>query len=240
MMPGDTSSTPSLLYTASCFKNNDHTEDITGDNMKQPLIIMSNKSLKAEEQTQISKERPSRSILCIQSFLFGSFIVFAFQGIVFAACSTTLVKLFGKDPPTPSAPGLLLQSSLSYYFVLSFQLVIFVILVAVWMRSIYTIMKSGSLYIRSSIWTERMLLIFLLYFAVGALVGSVSLWTIVLFLSTGIMLPWPPVLGIMIMITWVLFLITVECFEWRSHNNWEQTTKHELEDDSGLLPWCEC
>jgi hypothetical protein len=251
MMLGD--STPSRLYTASCFEDNDHTEDITGDNMKQPLIIMSNESLRDEEQTTVSKERPSRSILCIQSFLFGSFIAFAVQGIAFAACD--LVKMFGKEPPKPPAPpgSLLLGSFPYYYFVRASQLeaVIFVIVVAVWMTSIYTITKSGSLYIRkkfdkkdapasnhprsgSSIsWTKRILFFAGLYFAVGSLVGSTSLWMLMFFLRSGMVLPWPPVFST-VMIGWVFFLITLECFEWRSRS-WHQTTEDEPDDDSCFL-----
>jgi hypothetical protein len=52
--------TPSLLYyTASIFKDNDRTEDSAGDNMKQPLIIVSssNESLKDEEQATLSLAR---------------------------------------------------------------------------------------------------------------------------------------------------------------------------------------
>jgi hypothetical protein len=243
-MLGD--STRSLVYTASCFKDNDHTEESTGDNMKRPRMIMGDESLKDEEQTKLSKERPSRSILCIISFLFGSFINFVLQGIAYAACHT-LVKMFGNDPPNPPAPGSLLLSSSSYYFALASQLDYDVIVVLLFAILYPLIAKSGSLYMRnkfdkedapasnpsfrSSIWTERMFLIFGLYFTVGALVGSVSLRTIVVFLSTGMVLPWPPVLNTMIMIVWVLFLITVECFEWRDRRNWDETAEQELEDD---------
>jgi Mn2+/Fe2+ NRAMP family transporter len=245
MMLGD--NTPSLLYNTSCScEDNDRTEDSsTGENMKQPLIIiMSNESsLKDEEQTKLSQERPSRSIVCIQSFLFGSCIAFALQGIAFVACHTL----------GPSTPGSLLRNYFSKnHLVLASQLdaVIFVIFAAgVGMTLTYTITKSGSLFLRkkldkeddsatasnpssvsSSIWTARMLFIAgFFYFADGALVGSAFV-----FLRTGMVLPWIPFLKTM-MGVWVLFLIAVEYFEWRSRQCWHQTTDKELEDDLCFL-----
>jgi hypothetical protein len=61
-------SSPSRLYAASYFQdNNDHTEDSTGKNMTQPLI-MSPASLEDEEQTLLLKERQSRGILYKSSY----------------------------------------------------------------------------------------------------------------------------------------------------------------------------
>jgi hypothetical protein len=70
----------------------------------------------------------------------------------------------------------------------------------------------------SSIWTERMLLIFGLYFAVGTLVGAVFLWNIMLFLSTGMVLPRPTVLGTMVSSGWVLSNggVTIACTKFQN------------------------
>jgi hypothetical protein len=87
----------------------------------------------------------------------------------------------------------------------------------------------------SSIWTERILLIFGLYFAVGTLVGAVFLWNIMLFLSTGMVLPRPTVLGTMVSSGWVLFLITVEFIEWRSHHRLYQIPEQDLEEDDSCF-----
>jgi hypothetical protein len=238
MMQGDR--TPSLLDTASSiFKDNDHTEEdstTAEENMKQPLIIVSsNESLKDEkEATTLSQERPSRSILCLQSFLFGSFISFALQGLTFVAC--TLVHMFGKklqQPPDASGwPG-----GEAFLFVILYPMILYTVITK-YSRALYLRKKfdkedpssSGS-----SIWTNRMLLLFGLYFAVGALVGSVSLWNgVVLFLSTGIVLP--TILGTTVASGWVLSLIAVEFIEWRSHHRLQhQIQEQELEEDDSCF-----
>jgi hypothetical protein len=75
-------SVASRLYTASCFEDNDHMaedeDSTTGEKMmlKQPLITMSNESLKDEGQTKLEQERQNRSIIC-KNFLLGSSIGFA-------------------------------------------------------------------------------------------------------------------------------------------------------------------
>jgi hypothetical protein len=93
-------STPSRLYTASCFDDNGHTaEDGTaGESMmlKQPLITtMGNESLEDEGQTKLQQERQNRCVIC-KSFLLGSSIGFALQ-VMACAAYYTLFKMFGKD-----------------------------------------------------------------------------------------------------------------------------------------------
>jgi hypothetical protein len=192
---------------------------------------VSNESFKDEEQAKVLKERPSRSILCIQSFLFGSFISFALEGIAFAGC--TLVHMFGKNIQKQPASG---WPEEAVIFVILYLLILYEVITKYprWlcMRKKFDEEDPSS---GSSIWTERILMIVEVYFVNGAFVGSVSLWNIVFFLSTGIVLPWPPAPITMIMIAWVLFLIAVEWFDWMRSHNWDQTTEHELEDDSGFL-----
>jgi hypothetical protein len=243
MILGNT--TRPVRFIASCFETNDPTkEDSNGENMKQPLIIMGNESLKEDEEqeTKLSKERPSRSIVCIRSFLFGSFITFAAQAIAFAPCHALAHMYDGnKDPQKTTAPGSLVRSEPeAVIFIILFTILYAIILytlTAKYDRCLFYMRikvdkedatasnpSSGS----SSFWTERMFCFLGLYFAVGALVGSVF------FMGTGMGLPWSPDLTTMV-IGWVLFLITVECFEWRRSHNRDETTDHELEDDSGFL-----
>ena len=174
---------PSRIYTHSCFEDSNHrNEDITVDNMKQPLKNMTSESLEDEEQTKFSKERQrSISIIC-KSLLLGSSIGFALQGIAFAVYYT-LFKMFGKDStPTPIS----LRSNI-FYCMLDIA-----IYVAIWLTFVYSkITKSGSLYMRKkfdkdaanpnsrSIWTRRMLLLVGISFIIGGGVGSFSLWIIV-------------------------------------------------------------
>jgi hypothetical protein len=242
-------STPSRLYTASCFVDNDHTaEDSTpaGENsmLKQPLI-MSHESLEQdEEQTKLQeKERQSRSIIC-KSFLLGSSIGFALQVMSFAACYA-LFKMFGKDAkPTPGS----LLSSFSYCLLVLISHLDLAIYTAIWlMFFMYTITKSGSLYMRKkfdkdaanpnsgSIWTTRMLFIVGVYFLVGLLVGSFFPWVIV-DLSMGMVISLNPLFRFM-MIEFVIFIVMVKCFD-LSHTSTTTsgyTTEPKLEDDLWLV-----
>jgi hypothetical protein len=101
--------TPSLLYTAFCFEDNDHaTKDSTaGENMmlKQSFITMSSNESSSEDEglTKLQKERQIRNIIC-KSFLLGSSTGFALQAMACAA-SYTLFKMFGKDSTTPVGLG---------------------------------------------------------------------------------------------------------------------------------------
>jgi hypothetical protein len=105
--------------------------------LKQPsLIAMSNKeSLEGAGQTKLQEERQSRSVIW-KSFLLGSSIGFALQGM---ACASyyTLFKMFGKD--TNPTPGSLL-SSFSYYLLVlisELQLVLqLAIYIATWLTAI--------------------------------------------------------------------------------------------------------
>jgi hypothetical protein len=235
MMLGNT--TPSsLLCTASCFADyKDHhttsTEDIDGDTMKQPLIGLTRESLKDEEQATLSQERPCRSILCIQSFLLGTFITFALQGIAFASCRT-LVHIYGKKLQEPHLSRSLASEPEAAIFVIVFSIVYTLILYTfLHMRKKFE-KEDGTASNPSSgfsLWTERKVDIIGVYFTVGAFVGSSFLWKVVFFMSTGMGLPWSPYLSTMV-ICWVLLLITVECFEWRRSHNWDHTTSrdHEL------------
>jgi hypothetical protein len=210
-------STPSLLYTASCFQDNHRTEEdsTAEENMKQPLIVMSNVSMNDEE--------PSRSILCIQSFLFGSFITFMLQGVTFAAC-TLVHNMFGNKVQNPPASG---WPEEAVIFVILYPLILYTLITKLYMQKQFD--KEDP-----RVWTERILLIIGVYFAVGAFVGSTALWMIVFVMRTGIVPTWSPDLSIMT-IGWVLFLITVEFSEWSRSRNCDQTTEHELEDDSCFL-----
>jgi hypothetical protein len=170
-------STSSRLYTASCFEDNDHTEHSTGESMKQPLISMGNESLKDEEQTKLSKESASRSIIICKSFFLGSSIGFASQVFRFAACCALATI-------TPAS----LLSSCPYLQDC--------ILAATWLTTIYATTKFVSLYVRKTFGKEdasRMLFVHFLgsCFLVGAFVGSVSLWMIVAW-HLGMAIPWMP------------------------------------------------
>jgi hypothetical protein len=137
-------SAPYLIYTASCFEDNDHTaEDRTsGKNMmlKQPLITMSNEeSLEGDRQTKLQKESQSRSVIG-KSFLFDGSIGFALQ-VMACAAYYTLFKMFGKD--TQPTTGSLLSSFSYFLLVLTSQLHL-VIYFATWLTAIYTSTQSGS------------------------------------------------------------------------------------------------
>jgi hypothetical protein len=238
-------STPSRLYTASCFEDNDHTtEDSTaGENsmfLKQPLI-MSHESLEQdEEQTKLQKERQSRSIIC-KSFLLGSSIGFALQVMSFAACYA-LFKMFGGKDAKPT-PGSLPPSSFSYCMLVLISQLDLAIYLAIWLAFMATITKSGSLYMRKkfdkdaanpnsgSIWTTRMLFIVGVYFLVGSIFGSFSLWMIV-DLRMGMVIPLMPFFSTM-MIDFVAFIFMVKCFD-LSHPSTTTSgysVEQELEDD---------
>ena len=230
--------TPSRLYTASCFEDNDqhHTEDSTGEIMLKQPLIMSNASLEDKEQTERSKVRQTASILC-KSLLLGISIGFALQLIPFAAWHA-LSKMFGNDPkPTP---GSLLSSF--YYCMLvlirRLDLAMFVVIMLTFMN---TMTKSGSLYMRKkfdredaanahsgSIWTPRMLIIVGIYFLFGVTVGmSVSLWVIVS-LHKEVAIPLMPILYPLMIDFVFLFLVSVG-FDW-SHSGYT-TEQEELEDN---------
>jgi hypothetical protein len=236
-MLSDTS-TPSHLYTSpSCFKDNDHTEDSTGENMMTQPLVMSNETLENEEQTKLQKERQSRTILC-KSFLLGSSISFALQVMSCAACYT-LVKMFGKDPKPSNTPASLL-GSLSYCMLVLISQLDITIYVTIWLTFMYTITKSGSLYMRKKFDTDaenpksEMVFIGGVYFLFGTMFGSFSLWIIV-DLRIGMVIPLTQVL-ILMMLDLVAFLLMVKCFDF-SHaiNASGHTAEQELEDDSW---WC--
>jgi hypothetical protein len=238
MMLGN--STPSRMYTASCFEDSDHTaeDSTTGENMimlKQPLIItMSDEeSLEGEGQTKLQKERQSRSVIC-KSFLLGSSFGFALQAMSYAAYYT-LFKMFGKD--TTPEPGSLL-SWFSYCLLVLISQLDLAIYVAIWLAFLYTTTKSGSLYMRKkfdndaanpnsgSIWTTRMLFMFGVYFLVGLHAGAFSLLVIV-DLFIGMAIPLMPLLRNMMMDFVTLFLIG-KCFDWRR-------VEQEPEDDYSCI-----
>ena len=239
----------SRLYTASCFDHsNNHTDDdsMGAENMAQPLI-MSNASLKDEEQTMLSKERRSRSIL-YESFMFATSIAFALRGILFAAFYT-IFKMLGEDLPKPtpgSFPSLFLYCML--FLISQLDLVFYV---ALWLTFVYTNTKSGSLYMRkrfhkdaaansissgSTIWTERIMMFISFSFFFGAIAGEVSFLMILMALRTG-MIPSLVVslFGRTVMPAFVLLLIiTVKCLsDWRHDRGY--TTGQKLKDDSCFL-----
>jgi hypothetical protein len=228
-------STPSRLHTASCLEDNDHTEDNTGagENMKQSFI-MSNESLEDEEQTKLQEERQCRSIIC-KGFLLGSSIGFALQGLTFLACYMIL-KMFGENPkPTPGS----LLSCFSYSMLFLVSQLDIVMYGIIWLTFMYTMTKSGSLYMRKkfdkdaanpksgSIWTARMLFIVGIYVLFGAVVGSFALWMIA-DLRIGMVVPLMPLFNT-VMIDFVLFLVMIKCFDC-GHSGY--TAEEELDDDS--------
>ena len=229
-------SAPSHLYTAaSCFEDNDHTEDITGENMLKQPLIMSDESLEDEEQTDLSKVRQIRSIIC-KSLLLGIFIGFALQVIPFAAWHA-LSKMFGKDPkPTPGS----LLSSFSYCMLVLIGQLDLAMYVVIMLTFMYTMTKSGSLYMRKkfdrdaanpnsgSIWTPRMLIVVGIYFLFGATVGSSFSHWIILALRMEMAIPLMPILYTLMVDFVLLFLVSVG-FDW-SHSGYA-TEQEELEDD---------
>jgi hypothetical protein len=233
--------TPSGMYTASCFEDNDHTaEDSTaGENMmmlKQPLITTSNEeSLEGEEQTKLQKERQSSSVIC-KSFLLGSSFGFALQTMSYAAYYT-LFKMFGKD--TQPTTGSLL-SWFSYCLLVLISQLDLAIYVAIWLTFLYTTTKTGSLYMRKkfdkdaatpnsgSIWTTRMLFMFGVYFLVGLHAGAFSLLVIV-DVCIGMTIPLMPLFRNMVMDFVTLFLIG-KCFDWR-----RLSKEQEPEDDYSCI-----
>jgi hypothetical protein len=231
-------STPSRLYTASCFEDNDHTEDSTDENMMKQPLILSNKSLEDEEQTKLQNERQSRTVIC-KSFLLGSFIGFVLQVMTCAACYT-LFKMFVSDPKPSTTP---LLGTFSYCTLVLINQLDIAIYVAIWLTFMCTITKAGSLYMRKkfdkdvanpdagSIWTTQTLYIVGVYFVFGFIAGSFCLW-ITVTLCTEMMIPLKPLFTLM-MIDFVAFLFVVKCFDW-SHAiaASEYTTKQKLEDDS--------
>ena len=235
--------TTSRLYTASCFEDrNDHTDDDNTDaeNMEQPLI-MSIASLKDEEQTMLSQERPSRSILC-ESFMFATSIAFALRGIAFAAFYT-IFKMFGGDLSKP-APGSFLSFFL-YCIVFLISQLDLAFYVALWLTLVYTNTKSGSLHMRkkfdkdaansssgSTIWTERFMMFISFSFLFGAIAGDASFLMIFMALRTGMT---PPLMTLLFGRTMMsAIIIMVKCLsDWRHDRG--HTTEQELKDDSCFL-----
>jgi hypothetical protein len=242
-------STPSRIYTASCFEDKDHstTKDSTaGENMmslKRPLITMSNELLEDEGQTRLQNETQSRSIIC-KSFLLGSSFGFALQAMSYAAYYM-LFKMFGKDtPPGPSS----LLSSFSYCLLVLISQLYAAIFIATWLTFGYTLTKSGSLSMRKkfdkdaatpnsgSIWTTRMLFIVGVYFLTGATIGSVSFRT-GMALYIGVAIPWMPLFRA-VMIDFATLLLTAKWFDWSRPIEQEleyDTIEQELEDDHSCI-----
>jgi hypothetical protein len=229
--------TPSHIYAASCFEDNDHTtkDGTAGETMmlKQPLITMNNASLEAEGQTRkLQKERQSRSIIW-KSFLLGSSTGFALQ-VMACAAYYMLSKMFGKDTP-PAGPGSLL-SSISYCLLVLISQLYVAVFIATWLTFLYISTKSGSLYMQNlfdkdgtknpnsgTIWTTRMLFMVGTYFLIGIQAGSLSLWMIVN-LCIGIAIPLMQ-LFLHMVIDVVAFLFMPKCFDWSDF------IEQELEED---------
>jgi hypothetical protein len=235
-------STLSRLNTAvSCFEANDPTKDlITGENMTQPLNMTNAESLEDEEHTKLSKERQSIIIIC-KSLLLGSSSGFAVKVISFAAYHA--IKMFGEDSK-PSTVGSHM-SSFSYWALVLISLLDFAIHVATWLAFMYTITKSGSLYVRKkfdkdaanpnsgSIWTTRMLLVAEICFHFGYIVG-VSLWIMIVDLRKNTAIQLMPLLTSM-MIDFFVFLAIVKCFDSSRTISRGYTKEQELEDVSCFI-----
>jgi hypothetical protein len=209
--------------------------------MTQPLNMISNESLEDEEQTKLSKERQSIIIIC-KSLLLGSSIGFAVKVISFAACYA--INMFGENSKPPSTVGSHM-TSFSYGILVLISLLDFAIHVAIWLAFMYTITKSGSLYMRKkfdkdaanpnsgSIWTTRMLFVAEICFHFGYIVG-LSLWIIVDSLRINTVIQLIPLLT-SILIDFFVFLAMVKCFDSSRTISRRYTTEQELEDVSCFI-----
>jgi hypothetical protein len=213
-------STPSRIYTASCFEDKDHstTKDSTaagGKMMKQPLIIMGNESLEGEGQTKLQKQRQSRSAIC-KCFLLGSSIGVVLQVMSYAAYYTRY-KMFG----------------------VLLSLLCLAIYVAIWLAAMLPITKSGSLYMRKkfdknaanpnsgSIWTTGMMFMFGIYFLFGVHAGSFSFLVILnLFLGSPLM----PLMSLFMMMEFATFLLMGVWFD-----QWREPIDQELGYDLSFV-----
>jgi hypothetical protein len=175
------------LHIASCYEDG---EDSNSDKiMKRPLIIATqsssaSSSLEAEEQQTRLEGKVG---LVWQAFLRGSAVGFVLQFLIFATCYT-IFKIWAQNP-TFSGP----LSLVSFF-------------IGICLTSLYARTKSGSLHRckkldkhvntpvdSNSISTARMLFVMEIYFLVGCIVGSYSLWAVV-DLRAGMAVPLTPLL----------------------------------------------
>jgi phosphotransferase system glucose/maltose/N-acetylglucosamine-specific IIC component len=236
----DTSSSH-LQRIASCYKYSD--EDNSSESMKRPLITTtmssSNASLETEEQRTRLEQQSKR--LVWQAFLLGSAIGFVLHVVVFATCYT-IFKIWGQHPTFSSS-----LSHASYCVLVLLSQVDIVICIGIWSTFVYTMTKSGFLYMRkkldqdvdtpagaNSIRAARRLFgVKGIYFLVGVKVGTCSLWTIV-HLRMGMVVPLTPLLTTDV-VEFFLFYIMIKCFDWGragSSQSRGDEEEEEEEDDS--------
>jgi uncharacterized protein (DUF2062 family) len=237
-MVRDTSSSHLQHIPSPCYKDSD--EDNSSEIMKRPLItpfmIRSNGSLETEEQTRL--EQQSKHLVVWQAFLLGSAIGFVVQGVVFATCYT-IFKIWGQHPTFSGA-----LSHASYCILVILSQVDIVICIGIWSTFVYTMTKSGSLYMRkkldqdvdtpagaNSIWTARMLFVVGIYFLVGVSVGSFSLSTIV-DLRMGMIVPLLTPWLMTVVVDFSFFYIMIKCFDWGHGKSGDEQEEEEEEGDS--------
>jgi hypothetical protein len=219
-MVRDTSSSSHLQHIASPYYK-DSDEDNSSETMKRPLITTtmssSNASLETDEEQTKTRLEQQRKRLVWRALLLGSGIGFVLQVVVFATCYTIL-KIWGQHPTFSSSLSLA-----SYRILVLLSQVDIAICIGIWSTFVYTMTKSGSLYMRkkldqdvdtpagaNSIWTARVLFAVGIYFLVGVSVGSCSLWTIV-DLRMGVVVP--SVIPLL-MVEFSFFYIMIMCFDW--------------------------
>jgi hypothetical protein len=120
------------------------------------------------------------------------------------------------------------------------------ICIGIWSTFVYTMTKSGSLYMRkkldqdvdtpagaNSIWTARVLFAVGIYFLVGVSVGSCSLWTIV-DLRMGVVVPSLIPLLITGVVEFSFFYIMIMCFDWGHGKSAGDEKEEEVDSFSGV------
>jgi hypothetical protein len=236
-MVHDTSSSH-LQHIASCYYYEASDEDNSSDIMKRPLITTamssSNVSLETEDQTR--QEQQSKRLVW-QAFFLGSAIGFVLQ-VVVVATYYTIFKIWGQHP----------TFSASYFILVLLSQVDTVICIGISLTFVYSMTKSGSLYMRkkldqdhvdtpagaNSIWTARMLCVVGIYLLVGVSVGSCSFWTIVdlrmgMVMVVPLLTPWL----MTAVVDFSFFYIMIKCFDWgHGKGGDEQEEEEEEEDDS--------
>jgi hypothetical protein len=208
--------------------------------MKRPLVTTAlssgNASLETEEHIRL--EQQSKRLVW-QAFLLGSAIGFVLHVVVFATCYT-IFKIWSQHPTFSGSLSLA-----SYWMLVLLSQAVIAIYVGICLIFLYTMTKSGSLYMRkkldqdvdtpagaNSIWTARMLFVVGIYF-VGVSVGSCSFWTIAR-LRMGMVVPLTPLLMTVVVefSFFYIFYIMIKCFEdWGRAGSSKSCGDEEEEDE---------